>query len=98
MAILSKKEILDVLMRMSGETRSTCERVYDATTEMLHDGMLAGHEFRIQGFGTFQVKVRPAARKYDPYHQTFINAPERKGPYMRWSPTLKKEFREQGSE
>lgn len=94
MAILGKQEIVDALVRLTGEERKVCEKVYTATVELLHDGILGGHEFKIKGLGTLTTRMVGGKTMKMPSTGEVVEVPHRLAPTIRWSPAYRQKFRE----
>lgn len=94
MAILNKNEVVEVLVRLTGENRQTCEKVYAAMIQTMHDGLLAGHEFKFKGLGIFTTRLVQGRTMKSPATGQMVEVPTRLSPTVRWSSTFKAKFKE----
>jgi nucleoid DNA-binding protein len=94
MAVLGKSEIVDALVRLTGETRQSCEKNYVAMVQLLQDGMLTGHEFKIQGLGVFTTRMVSGKTMVNPSTGETQEVKPRLAPTIRWSGAYKKKFRQ----
>lgn len=59
---ITKKDIVGVMANASGITKTRAEEAFDAAFKTIINSVGEGEKVSIQGFGTFEIKIR-AARK-----------------------------------
>ncbi len=56
---MNKAELIDLIAKKTGGTRSAAQASLDATLEVITESLAAGDPVTLTGFGTFDVTDRP---------------------------------------
>jgi len=63
---MTKAERITALAEKTGETKATCEKIYNTAFEMIKDELAKGESVAVNGFGTFKVTSRSAREGRNP--------------------------------
>ena len=63
---MQKREFIDLVAARTGLTKKDSERTMNALFEVLGELLSRGDRLVVNGFGTFETKVRAARRAHDP--------------------------------
>ncbi|SFN74181.1 DNA-binding protein HU-beta [Nitrosospira briensis] len=63
---MNKKELIDAMAAKTGSSKSDAERAVGALLEVISDTLKKGDSLSLPGFGTFEVRERPARAGRNP--------------------------------
>ncbi len=63
---MNKKELIEAVAEKAGLPRAQAARAVDATLAAVADALVGGQKVQLLGFGTFEVKTRPARQGRNP--------------------------------
>ncbi len=63
---MNKKELIEAVAEKAGMPRAQAARAVDATLAAVADALVGGQKVQLLGFGTFEVKTRPARQGRNP--------------------------------
>ncbi|SFO14133.1 HU family DNA-binding protein [Nitrosospira briensis] len=63
---MNKKELIDAMAAKTGSTKADAERAVGALIEVISDTLTKGDSLSFPGFGTFEVRERPARAGRNP--------------------------------
>ena len=86
---MNKAELTVAVAEKTGLTRSDSESVITACLEMIGRELASGNRIQIPGFGSFEIKERPAHTGRNPATGETIQVPASKTPVFRPGKTLK---------
>lgn len=86
---MTKAEFIKAMVESGAyATRNDAERAYDCVFGVLSESLKGGHEVRVQGFGVFRVKDRPARQGRNPRTGRLIDIAASKAVAFRQSSKL----------
>lgn len=86
---MNKSELVTAVAERSGLTKTDSEKAINAFIDAVRDGLVAGDEVRLVGFGTFAVSDRAATTGRNPRTGEAMNIPASKQPKFRAGKDLK---------
>lgn len=86
---MTKKEFIGVVAGKAGISKKDTEAVYDALWESVIDSLKAGEKVQVTGFGTFEVRERPARVAKNPRTGESVDVDASKSPAFKPSKALK---------
>lgn len=86
---MNKTELIKSIATKANLTNKQATAAYDALTGALVDALKAGEAMQIMGFGTFEVKTRPARTGKNPATGEAIEIAEKKVPTFKAGKALK---------
>jgi DNA-binding protein HU-beta len=89
---MNKTVLIDSIAGKSGLTRSQAENALKAFTDTISDALKEGEKVQIIGFGTFEVKDRPARTGHNPATGEPMEFPAKKIPVFKAGKGLKDMF------
>ena len=63
---MNKKELIDAMAAKTGSSKADAERAVGALIEVISDTLKKGDSLSFPGFGTFEVRERPAYKGRNP--------------------------------
>jgi DNA-binding protein HU-beta len=86
---MTKKEFIGVIAEKAGVSKKDTEAVYDALWASIIENMKAGEKVQVTGFGTFEVRERPARVAKNPRTGESVEVDASKSPAFKASKALK---------
>lgn len=86
---MNKSELVMAVAKKSELTKKDAEKAVNAFTEAITDALKAGEKVQIVGFGTFEVKNRPARTARNPRTGEEIKIAASKAPAFKVGKALK---------
>ncbi len=86
---MTKAEFVDKLAEKGKMTKKQATEAIDLIFNTMADGLVAGEEISIPGFGKFSVATRKARTGLNPQTKAKINIPETKVPKFKSAKALK---------
>lgn len=75
---MNMAELTSVVSEDTGTPKSVVYPMLQSVIANIKEALLLGDTVKLSGFGSFAVKVLPAANKHNPRTGELINLPERK--------------------
>ena len=75
---MNKTELIEKIAASANLSKADAKKALDATTEAIKDGLFAGDEVQLVGFGTFSINERPAHEGMNPATKQKIQIPAKK--------------------
>ena len=89
---MNKNELVRAIANNLGITLKDAAIALDGTIEAITEGLKAGEKVQISGFGTFELKVKPAREGINPKTQEKISIAETKLPAFKFGKAYKDSF------
>ena len=89
---MNKAEFVAKVAEKSGLTRKQAEAAVAAFTQTVTDSLKEGDKVQLMGFGTFEVKERPARTGRNPASGESIEIAASKAPVFKAGKSFKDEF------
>jgi DNA-binding protein HU-beta len=89
---MNKAEFVAKVAEKSGLTRKQAETAVAAFTQTITDALKEGDKVQLMGFGTFEVKERPARTGRNPATGESIEIAASKAPVFKAGKSFKDEF------
>ncbi len=89
---MNKNELVRTIANKAGITLKDAANALDGVIEAITDGLNAGEKIQISGFGTFELKVKPAREGINPKTQEKISIAESKMPTFKFGKAYKDSF------
>ena len=86
---MNKSELIAAMVEASGLTKKDCEAALAAFTGAVETAMKGGDKVQMVGFGSFEVKERPARVGRNPHTKESITIPATRVPGFKASKALK---------
>ena len=86
---MNKSELIAAMVEASGLTKKDCEAALTAFTGAVETAMKSGDKVQMVGFGSFEVKERPARVGRNPRTGAAVKIPPRK--VIKFRPTAEVE-------
>lgn len=86
---MTKKEFIGVVAERAGVSKKDTEAVYDALWASVIESLKAGEKVQVTGFGTFEVRERPARTAKNPRTGESVEVDASKTPAFKASKALK---------
>lgn len=86
---MTKKEFIGVIAEKAGVSKKDTEAVYDALWASVIESLKAGEKVQVTGFGTFEVRERPARVAKNPRTGESVEVDASKSPAFKASKALK---------
>ena len=86
---MNKAELSSAIVAKTGLTKKDAEKVINAVVEVISDTLKAGEKVQIVGFGSFEVKDRPARTARNPRTGEEIRIEASKAPVFKAGKALK---------
>lgn len=86
---MNKAELSSAIVAKTGLTKKDAEKVINAVVEVISDSLKAGEKVQIVGFGSFEVKERPARTARNPRTGEEIKIDASKAPVFKAGKALK---------
>ncbi len=86
---MNKAELSSAIVAKTGLTKKDAEKVINAVVEVISDSLKAGEKVQIVGFGSFEVKERPARTARNPRTGEEIKIDASKAPVFKPGKALK---------
>ncbi|SEP44163.1 HU family DNA-binding protein [Nitrosovibrio sp. Nv6] len=86
---MTKKELIDAMATKTGSTKADAERAVGALIEVISDVLKKGDSLSLIGFGTFEVRERPARTGRNPRTGEELKIAASKIPAFKAGATLK---------
>jgi DNA-binding protein HU-beta len=86
---MNKTELSSAIVAKTGLTKKDAEKVVNAVVEVISDSLKAGEKVQIVGFGSFEVKERPARTARNPRTGEEIKIAASKAPVFKAGKALK---------
>lgn len=91
---MNKTEFVRALAEKACLTRQQAENAYDAMLEVVVETLTAGERIQLVGFGTFDLKDKPATEIYNPSLKKKVTAPASSVPTFKFGKAFKQLFNE----
>ena len=89
---MNKNELVRAIANKAGITLKDAASALDGVIEAITGGLNAGEKIQISGFGTFELKVKPAREGINPKTQEKISIAESKMPTFKFGKAYKDSF------
>lgn len=89
---MNKNELVRAIANKAGIKLKDADIALDAVIGAITDGLNAGEKVQISGFGTFELKVKPAREGINPKTQEKISITETKLPAFKFGKAYKDSF------
>ena len=89
---MNKNELVRAIANKVGITLKDANLALDGVIGAITDGLNAGEKVQISGFGTFELKVKPAREGINPKTQEKISISETKMPTFKFGKASKDSF------
>ncbi|MCI7401783.1 MAG: HU family DNA-binding protein [Christensenella sp.] len=86
---MNKIELIDVVAEATGLKKVDAQKALDAAIAGIADALKKGDKVTLQGFGTFEVKVKAARKGTNPATHETIDIPESKAVKFKAGKALK---------
>ncbi|ODT86207.1 MAG: DNA-binding protein [Nitrosomonadales bacterium SCN 54-20] len=86
---MNKKELIDAMATKTGSSKADAERVVGALIEVISDTLKKGDSLSLPGFGSFEVRERPAYKGRNPRTGEELQIAASKTPTFRAGAALK---------
>lgn len=86
---MNKNEIIAAVAEKSGLSKKDTEKALNAFVTAVSDALNEGEKVQLVGFGTFEVKDRPARKGHNPLTRAEIDIPASKAPVFKAGKALK---------
>ena len=86
---MNKAELATALVAKTGFTKKDAEKAVNAFVDVVCDALNAGEKVQIVGFGSFEVKARPARTARNPRTGEEIKIEASKAPVFKAGKSLK---------
>lgn len=86
---MNKNELIAAAAAKAGTSKKDTEAIVNATIEAITEAMQAGDKVQLVGFGTFEVKDRPARKARNPRTGEEIDIAACKAPSFKAGKALK---------
>lgn len=86
---MNKTELSSAIVAKTGLTKKDAEKAINAVVEVISDSLKAGEKVQIVGFGSFEVKERPARTARNPRTGEEIKIEASKAPVFKAGKALK---------
>jgi DNA-binding protein HU-beta len=86
---MNKTELSSAIVAKTGLTKKDAEKVVNAVVDVISDSLKAGEKVQIVGFGSFEVKERPARTARNPRTGEEIKIAASKAPVFKAGKALK---------
>lgn len=86
---MNKTELCAAIVTKTGLTKKDAEKFTGAFVDVITEALQQGEKIQIVGFGTFEVKDRPARKARNPRTGAEIDIPATKAPVFRIGKALK---------
>lgn len=90
---MTKLELIMTVSELTGLTKKQSEKAVNMVFENIQTALSKGDKVQIVGFGTFDVRIRPAHRGRNPQTGEAVQIPQTKVPYFKAGKTLKEAIR-----
>ena len=89
---MNKNELVRAIANKAGITLKDAALALDGVIGAITDGLNDGEKIQISGFGTFELKVKPAREGINPKTQEKISIAESKMPVFKFGKAYKDSF------
>ena len=89
---MNKNELVRAIANKAGITLKDATTALEGVLGAITDGLNAGEKVQISGFGTFEIKVKPAREGINPKTQEKIKIAETKIPSFKFGKAYKDSF------
>ena len=86
---MNRLELVAAVIEKTGMDKKTAESAVNATVASIKEAMIAGDKVQLLGFGTFEVRDRPARMGRDPHTGASMEIAACKVPAFKAGKTLK---------
>ena len=86
---MKKSELIEAVAEATGLTKADATRAFDATFEVIKEGLKKGERVPVAGFGTFNVSKRKAREGRNPQTGAAVKIPARKAVTFKAGTALK---------
>lgn len=86
---MTKAELIDALVEVTEERRSTVSEVLDAFVDVMQESMRNGEEVNVPGLGKFEARLRPARTARNPMTGEQVQVAESHVPKFKPASALK---------
>ncbi len=90
--VMNKNELVRAIANKAGIKLKDADIALDAVIGAITDGLNAGEKVQISGFGTFELKVKPAREGINPKTQEKIQIAATKLPAFKFGKAYKDSF------
>ena len=90
---MTKLELIMTVSELTGLTKKQSEKAVNMVFENIQTALSKGDKVQIVGFGTFDVRIRPAHQGRNPKTGEVIQISQTKLPYFKAGKTLKEAIR-----
>lgn len=89
---MNKNELVRAIANKARITLKDASVALDGVLDAITDGLNAGEKIQISGFGTFEIKEKPAREGINPKTQEKISIPATKIPTFKFGKAYKDSF------
>lgn len=89
---MNKNELVRAIANKTGVTLKEADNALDGIIGAITDGLNNGEKVQISGFGTFELKIKPAREGINPKTQEKIKISETKIPTFKFGKAYKDSF------
>ena len=86
---MNKTQLIAELANKTGLAKKDAEKALNAFVEVVNDALVAGDKVQVVGFGSFEVKERPARTARNPRNGEEIQIEASKAPVFKAGKALK---------
>ena len=89
---MNKTEYVKAVAEKAGLTQRQAEAAYDAQLEVIADALKNGEKVALVGFGTYELKAKPAREVFNPLTKAKVKVPASKAPAFKFGKAYKEQF------
>lgn len=89
---MNKNELIRAIANKMGVTLPVASDALNSVIDAITDGLMAGEKVQISGFGTFEIKEKPAREGVNPQNGQKISLGETKVPAFKFGKAYKDSF------
>ena len=89
---MNKAELIAAIAAKTGDTKKAAEASVNAFVEVVTDTMKKGEKVQLVGFGTFEVREKPAREGINPQTKEKVSIPASKAPALKFGKAYKDLF------
>lgn len=86
---MNKGEFLKSIADKANFTAKEANAAYDAFVDTIADALKAGDKIQLVGFGSFELKTKPAREGINPQTKAKVKIPASKSPVMKFGKSFK---------
>ena len=89
---MNKTEYVKAVAEKAGLTHKQAEAAYEAQLEVVKEALKKGEKVQLVGFGTYELKVKPAREAYNPLTKQKMKLAACKVPAFKMGKAFKEQF------